>query len=46
MCGVARPPCVDEWAPAIGLLREDGGTHSLRRTKAIIYQTTGNLRAV
>ena len=32
---------------AIGLRREDYGTHSLRRTKAsIIYKQTGNLRAV
>ena len=38
---------VDEWVSAIGLCREDYGTHSLRRTKAsIIYKATGNLRAV
>ncbi|KQT42077.1 integrase [Aureimonas sp. Leaf454] len=38
---------VDEWVAAIGLRKEDYGTHSLRRTKAsIIYKTTGNLRAV
>ncbi len=38
---------VDEWVVAIGLRREEYGTHSLRRTKAsIIYKTTGNLRAV
>ena len=38
---------VDEWVAAIGLRREDYGTHSLRRTKAsIIYKATGNLRAV
>lgn len=38
---------VDEWVSAIGLRREDYGTHSLRRTKAaIIYRQTGNLRAV
>lgn len=38
---------VDEWVTAIGLRREDCGTHSLRRTKAsIIYKQTGNLRAV
>ncbi len=38
---------VDEWVSAIGLRREDYGTHSLRRTKAsIIYKATGNLRAV
>lgn len=37
---------VDEWVTAIGLRREDYGTHSLRRTKAaIIYKQTGNLRA-
>ena len=37
----------DEWVTAIGLRREDYGTHSLRRTKAsIIYKATGNLRAV
>jgi site-specific recombinase XerC len=38
---------VDEWVLAIGLRREEYGTHSLRRTKAaIIYKATGNLRAV
>jgi integrase len=38
---------VDEWVTAIGLRREDYGTHSLRRTKAaLIYKQTGNLRAV
>ncbi|MCM2291936.1 tyrosine-type recombinase/integrase [Allorhizobium sp. BGMRC 0089] len=38
---------VDEWVTAIGLRREDYGTHSLRRTKAaIIYKATGNLRAI
>ncbi len=38
---------VDEWVTGIGLLRQDYGTHSLRRTKAsIIYKQTGNLRAV
>jgi site-specific recombinase XerC len=32
---------------AVGLRREDYGTHSLRRTKAsTIYKVTGNLRAV
>lgn len=31
----------------LGLRGEDYGTHSMRRTKAaIIYRTTGNLRAV
>jgi len=38
---------VDEWVTAIGLRREDYGTHSLRRTKAgLVYKQTGNLRAV
>jgi len=38
---------VDEWVTGIGLPGEDYGTHSLRRTKAsIIYEATGNLRAV
>jgi site-specific recombinase XerD len=38
---------VDEWVTRIGLLRQDYGTHSLRRTKAfIIYKQTCNLRAV
>ena len=38
---------VDEWVSAIGLRREDYGTHSLRRTKAsIIYKATGNLRPI
>jgi integrase len=38
---------VDEWVTAIGLRKEDYGTHSLRRTKAaLIYKQTGNLRAV
>ena len=38
---------VDEWMTAIGLRREDYGTHSLRRTKAaMIYKATGNLRAI
>ena len=38
---------VDEWVTAVGLRREDYGTHSLRRTKAsIMYKATGNLRAV
>ena len=38
---------VDEWVTAIGLRRQDHGTHSLRPTKAsIIYKATGNLRAV
>lgn len=38
---------VDEWVTAIGLRREDYGTHSLRRTKAaMIDKATGNLRAI
>lgn len=38
---------VDEWVTAIGLRCEDYGAHSLRRTKAaVIYKTTGNLRAI
>jgi hypothetical protein len=38
---------VDEWMTAIGLRREDHGTHSLQRTKAsIVHKVTGNLRAV
>ncbi|MBX5161894.1 MULTISPECIES: tyrosine-type recombinase/integrase [unclassified Rhizobium] len=38
---------VDEWLTAIGLRREDYGTHSLRRTKAaMIYKATGNLRSI
>ena len=38
---------LDKWVTAIGLRREDYGTHSLRRTKAaLICKQTGNLRAV
>ena len=38
---------MDEWVSAIGLRKEEYGTHSLRRTKAsLIYKATGNLRAV
>lgn len=38
---------VDEWVTAIGLRREEFGTHSLRRTKvSMIYKATGNLRAI
>lgn len=38
---------LDEWVTAVGLRREDYGTHSMRRTKAaMIYRATGNLRAV
>jgi integrase len=35
------------WVACIGLVSEDYGTHSLRRTKAtLIYKRTKNLRAV
>jgi integrase len=38
---------VREWVASIGLDPEKFGTHSLRRTKAVlIYRRTGNLRAV
>ena len=38
---------LEEWVTAVGLPRQDYGTHSLRRTKAaLIYKRTGNLRAV
>jgi integrase len=38
---------VEEWVVAVGLPRQDYGTHSLRRTKAaLVYKRTGNLRAV
>ena len=38
---------VDEWVSAIGLDSREYGTHSLRRTKALmIYKAAGNLRAV
>ncbi len=38
---------VDEWISTVGLNKNEFGTHSLRRTKAgLIYQATGNLRAV
>lgn len=38
---------VHEWVAGIGLQAHDYGIHSLRRTKAsIIYQATGNLRAI
>ena len=38
---------VDEWVSAIGLRREEYGTHSLRRaTASIICKATGNLQAV
>lgn len=38
---------VDDWVTAVGLMRSEYGTHSLRRTRAsIIYRATGNLRAV
>ena len=38
---------MDEWVTAIGLRKEEYGTHSLRRTKAsLIYKATGNLSTV
>jgi len=38
---------VQEWVASIGLDPAKFGTHSLRRTKAVlIYRCTGNLRAV
>ena len=38
---------VGDWVESIGLGRPAYGTHSLRRIKgALIYQRTGNLRAV
>ena len=38
---------VQEWMASIGLDPAKFGTHSLRRTKAVlIYRRTGNLRAV
>jgi integrase len=38
---------VQEWVAGIGLDPAKFGTHSLRRTKAVlIYRRTGNLRAV
>jgi integrase len=38
---------VGDWIASIGLDRTKFGTHSLRRTKAVlIYRRTGNLRAV
>ena len=38
---------VQEWVASIGLDPTKFGTHSLRRTKAVlIYRRTGNLRAV
>jgi len=38
---------LDEWITAIGLRREDYGTHFLHRTKAaMIYRATGNIRAI
>jgi hypothetical protein len=38
---------VKQWVASIGLDPHQYGTHSLRRTKAVlIYKKTGNLRAV
>ena len=49
-CCAASPggaTSAEEWVVRVGLLREEYGTHSLRRTKvALIYKQTGNLRAV
>ena len=42
-----RARFVQVWAASIGLDASKFGTHSLRRTKAVlIYRRTGNLRAV
>jgi integrase len=41
------PRLVQQWVGSIGLDPDKFGTHSLRRTKAVlIYRRTGNLRAV
>lgn len=37
---------VRDWVTAIGLEPSGYGTHSPRRTNALIYRNTGNLRAV
>lgn len=38
---------IDEWMTVIGLDAREYGTHSMRRTNAsLIYNATGNLRAV
>jgi integrase len=38
---------VDHWVAEIGLDPASYGTHSMRRTKAmLIYRRTGNLRAI
>jgi len=38
---------LDEWVTAAGLSVGEYGTHSLRRTKAVlIYKRTGNIRAI
>jgi integrase len=48
--GLTRKQCarlLHEWVASIGLDPAKFGTHSLRRTKAVlIYRRTGNLRAV
>lgn len=37
----------DQWVTAVGLRREDYGTHSMQRMEtAMIYRTTANLRAI
>jgi integrase len=38
---------LDEWVTTVGLDKSEYGTHSMRRTKAaLIYEATGNLRAI
>jgi site-specific recombinase XerC len=38
---------LDEWVTTVGLDRREYGTHSMRRTKALlICKATGNLRAI
>lgn len=47
MCTRQYARLVDEWVTAVGIRCAEYGTHSLRRTKALmIYKATGNLRAV
>jgi integrase len=44
---MTRARLVQEWVAGIGLDPAKFGTHSLRRTKAVlIYRRTGNSRAV
>jgi hypothetical protein len=43
--GYAR--LVDEWVGSVGLRRAEHGTHSLRRTKALmIYEVASHPRAI